>query len=78
MIGHFKNNDKFYTWLKLVMALPLLPTDRIAAMWTELKSDDVGNVPVAKLRKLKNYIEKTWIVPGGLKDVIYAHPRVHI
>ena len=60
LIGSFKSNDTFYTWLKMVMALPLLPTERIVAMWNELKSDVLG-VPVAKLRKLKNYVEKTWI-----------------
>ena len=61
MIGYFKNNDTFYTWLKMVMALPLLPTERIVAMWNELKSDALPRVAIAKLRKLENYVEKTWI-----------------
>ena len=71
LIWQFKSNDTFYAWLKMVMALPLLPTDRIAAMWTELKSDSLGNVPLAKLRKLKNYIEKTWIIQRI--DVLSVH-----
>ena len=61
LIDTFKNNEPFYKWLKLVMALPLLPTPKIVEMWNELKSDALPNVPVAKLRKFKSYVEKTWI-----------------
>ena len=47
----FNNNDAFYTWVKLVMSLPLLPRDRISDMWQELKNDPLPNIPTAPLRK---------------------------
>ena len=53
----FNNNNAFYTWLKLIMAIPLLPTARIYDTWIELKNDPLPGVPVAKLRKFKQYIE---------------------
>ena len=50
----FNDNDAFYVWVKLIMALPLLPRERIPDMWNEMKNDALPNVPVVKLRVYSN------------------------
>ena len=70
----------FAKWFKIVLALPLLPTDRITSMWNELKSDPIPNaehiprIPNKAMRVLKKYVEKTWVV--GKLDVlsVYGQP----
>ena len=51
-------------WVQLVMAMPLLPQDRIVEAWNQLKIYPVSNMPRGTMglwRKLKSYINKTWI-----------------
>ena len=60
----FVENEEFTIWIQLVMAIPLLPQDRIVEAWSQLKIYPVANMPNGTLgpwRKLKSYIEKTWI-----------------
>ena len=60
----YKENGDFALWLQLTMALPLLPQDRIPEAWAQLKiyPVDVGYGYKGKFKKLKAYVEKTWII----------------
>ena len=60
----FVECEEFTVWVQLVMALPLLPQDRIVEAWSQLKIYPIPNMPNGTLgpwRKLKSYINKTWI-----------------
>ena len=58
----FIENDIFKIWIKLVMALPLLPKEHIVPTWNELKHQPIPRLLSSQpLRKLKSYIQKTWI-----------------
>ena len=60
----FVENEEFTMWVQLVMAMPLLPQDRIVEAWNQLKIYPVSNMPRGTMgpwRKLKSYINKTWI-----------------
>ena len=73
----FTKNTGFHVWMKLVLSLPLLPTDRITGMWDELKResipsvDGISRISTTAVKKLRKYIEKTWIV--GKLDVLSVH-----
>ena len=73
----YSKNPGFAKWFKMVLVLPLLPTDRITSMWNELKSDPIPNaehiprIPNKALKVLKKYVEKTWIV--GKLDVLSVY-----
>ena len=76
----FSKNAGFAKWLKMVLALPLLPTDRISGMWAELKRDPIPNadgiprIPAKALKQLKKYVEKTWVV--GKLDVLSVFGQI--
>ena len=57
----FVRNIEFQLWSQLVMAVPLLPQDRIVDAWNDLKVYPIAEVPAIPLQKFKNYVEKTWI-----------------
>ena len=57
----FVRNIEFQLWSQLVMAVPLLPHDKIVDAWTDLKVYPIAEVPAIPLQKFKNYVEKTWI-----------------
>ena len=73
----FSKNPGFKSWFELVLALPLLPTERIADMWDELSNENIPNadgiprVPKKALQKLKKYVKKQWIV--GKLDVLSVY-----
>ena len=73
----FAKNSAFAHWIKLVLAIPLLPTNRITGVWSELKKDIIPNaegiakVPKTALNKFKKYMEKQWIV--GKLEVLSVH-----
>ena len=64
----YSKNPGFAKWFKMVLALSLLPTERITTMWNELKADPIPNaeyiprIPNKALQKLKKYVENTWII----------------
>ena len=41
----FVENEEFTMWVQLVMAMPLLPQDRIVEAWNQLKIYPVSNMP---------------------------------
>ena len=43
--AQFKEIEAFYSWMKLVMGLPLLPEKEIEDAWKELKKRTVTGVP---------------------------------
>ena len=58
----FKKNDGFKVWLRLTMALPLLPTEHIVPAWNDLKAQPLpGLLSSQPFRKLKRYIQSYWI-----------------
>ena len=46
----FVENDEFAVWIQLVMAIPLLPQDRIVEAWSQLKIYPIQNVPAGPWR----------------------------
>ena len=75
----FAKNPGFAKWMKMIMALPLLPTSRISGMWADLKREAIPNmhgipkIPVRALNRFKKYMEKTWIV--GKLDVLSVYKQ---
>ena len=60
----FAKNAGFAKWMKMVMALPLLPTSRITGMWADLKREAIPNmhgiprIPAKALNRFKKYMWK--------------------
>ena len=56
----FANNPAFVRWLKLCMALPLLPCEKITPAWVELKSEVLPNMDgfITKYKKFHRYVKK--------------------
>ena len=73
--AHFKENEAFYVWMKLVMGLPLLPKEDIEVAWKELKKQPMTDVPTRPFQKMKKYVQTTWINQRLDQLSVYGQPH---
>ena len=62
--NEYENNEKFRVWMKLLMAVPLLPSHMITNAFTELLSENIEmSTPADELKfgQFKRYVQNYWL-----------------
>ena len=74
----YSKNPAFAKWFKMVLALPLLPTDRITSMWNELKSDPIPNAE--HIPKISNIALKKQVCSFSqmLKHQCHSNKKIYL
>ncbi len=83
----YSENNKFKTWVRMLMCLPFLnlksyeDEDHIDVCWTELKNDlcDLDETDNKKRDQLIEYFESTWIGPNAAfpREIWNLHDNIY-
>ena len=73
--NEYENNEKFRVWMKLLMAVPLLPSHMITNAFTELLSENIEmSTPADELKfgQFKRYVQNYWLKIDPKNLSVYA------
>ena len=78
LVEVFNNNPSFKNFLRLVMALPFLPSDTIQPIFIEISTQDLNlqNNQIVGFEKLKWYIQRRWINQVSSEELSIWHHEI--